>query len=85
MIKKVMISIDEPLHEQATKHARDVHHTGFSGLVVKLIVADLALYPTAIPQPPPLTPADIERAEAAIKKHKHGKHRPKDSGPRSGR
>lgn len=39
---RVNISIDEDLHARATAHARENHYTGFSGLVTKLIVADLA-------------------------------------------
>lgn len=35
------IGIDKKLHAIAAKHAREVHKTDFSGLVTKLIIADL--------------------------------------------
>ena len=42
MKHRVNISISKPLWEKATSHADKVHHDDFSGLVTKLIVADLA-------------------------------------------
>lgn len=35
------ISIDQELHARAVKHAKTVHYTDFSGLVTKLILADI--------------------------------------------
>jgi len=39
---RVNITIEEKLHAQAKAHAREVHHATFSGLVVKLVLADMA-------------------------------------------
>lgn len=38
---RVNISIDRDLHDAASAHAMRAHHTDFSGLVVKLLIADL--------------------------------------------
>ena len=41
MIRKINITIDPALHEQAKVHAKTVHCTSLSGLITKLIVDDL--------------------------------------------
>jgi hypothetical protein len=44
MQKRINLSIDPQLHEDAKVHAKETHFTDFSGLVTKLIVADIARY-----------------------------------------
>jgi len=55
-MNRVNITIDKSLHAKAVEHAKQQHYTGFSGLVVKLILEDLerakgsALGEVVIPQ-----------------------------------
>jgi len=45
MVHRVNITIDKSLHAAAKLHAVEAHYTDFSGLVTKLIVADMKQTP----------------------------------------
>jgi hypothetical protein len=73
---RVNITIAAPLHARAKIHAAEVHFTDFSGLVTKLIVADLEVDRKATPVPDDSPAAKLRKAEAfGLHGKKHARSR----------